>query len=199
MSESEGRCGMSEASTPRLRMADRTLVAPAMRLDDLVPTDHPVRSVWQFCLGLDLSSFLDSIRSRSDRPGHPAADPRLLIALWLFATIEAVSSARHLADLCVSHHAFIWLAGGVSLNYHSLSAFRSAHADALDGLLTQSVAALANEDLIDLNRVSVDGMRVRANAGAASFHRKKTLEEHLDEANKQVADLKAEADAPGKQ
>src|SRR5262249_59629863 len=66
--------------------------------------------------------------------------------------------------------------------------------DFLDGLLTHSVAVLREQDLVDLNRVAIDGMRVRACAGAASFRRRQTLEEHLAEAKDQVARLKEEMD-----
>src|SRR5262249_17084222 len=107
-------------------------------------------------------------------------------------------SARALAWLCQHHNAFRWLVGGVSVNYHSLSDFRSGHVDFLDRLLTHSVAVLREQDLVDLNRVAQDGMRVRASAGAASFHRKAPLEEHLQEAQEQVRLLKEElADDPG--
>ena len=45
----------------------------------------------------------------------------------------------------------------------------------LDDLLTSSVAALLAEDLVDLNRVAQDGMRVRASAGATRFKRRETI------------------------
>ncbi|MHB1423194.1 MAG: transposase [Gemmataceae bacterium] len=48
------------------------------------------------------------------------------------------------------------------------------------------------EELVDLNRVAQDGMRVRANAGAASFRRRPTLEHGLEEARTQVQRLRAE-------
>src|SRR5262249_19623433 len=107
---------------------------------------------------------------------------------------EGVGSARALDYLCTHHNAFRWLAGGVSVNYHTLADFRTGHLEFLDGLLTHSVAVLREQDLVDLNRVAIDGMRVRACAGAASFHRKATLEEHLQEARDQVARLKEELD-----
>jgi hypothetical protein len=53
---------------------------------------------------------------------------------------------------------------------------------------------LREQNLVDLNRVATDGMRVRASAGAASFRRKPTLEECLEEARDQVARLKEEMD-----
>jgi transposase len=185
---------MSDRPPPRLRQADRSKVIPTMPLEDLIDSDHQARLVWDFCLGLDLSPLYDAVGSREGGPGHPAADPRIHVALWLYATLEGVGPARALARLCVHHAAFRWIAGGVSVNYHTLADFRVGHATWLDGLLTHSVAVLREQDLVDLNRVAQDGMRVRACAGAASFHRKATLEEHLEEARDQLARLREEMD-----
>jgi transposase len=177
-----------------LRLADRQQILPAMPLEALLDSDHQARLVWDFCQGLDLSCLYEQIRSRLGGPGHPAIDPRLCVALWLYATLEGVGSARALAWLCSQHHAFRWLCGGVSVNHHTLSDFRVGHLDLLDQLLSHSVAVLREQGLVDLNRVAHDGLRVRASAGAASFHRRPTLEECLREAEEQVARLKEELD-----
>jgi transposase len=186
-----------------LRLPDRQQVLAAMPLDGLLDTDHQARVVWDFCTGLDLSALYDRIGSRHGGPGRAAIDPRLCVALWLYATLEGVGSARALARLCQEHNAFRWLTGGVAVNHHTLSDFRVDHVELLDGLLTHSVAVLREQDLVDLNRVAQDGVRVRASAGAASFRRKATLEECLQEAWDQVARLKEELDddpaAPSRQ
>jgi transposase len=179
---------------PRLRSPDRQSVLPPMPLEDLLDSDHQARVVWDFCLGLDLTPLFDEIRSRVGGPGRAALDPRLGVALWLYATLEGVGSARALDWLCVEHNAFRWLTGGVSVNYHTLADFRVDHLGFLDGVLTHSVAVLREQDLVDLNRVAQDGMRVRASAGAASFRRRPTLEECLEEAEDQVRRLKEEMD-----
>jgi transposase len=185
---------MSERPAPRLRTADRSQVIPSMPLEGLLDTDHQARLVWEFCRSLDLSPLYDKVRSRQGGPGHPAIDPLICLALWLYATLEGVGSARALARLCSEHNAFRWLAGGVSVNHHTLADFRVANLEFLDGLLTHSVAVLREQGLVDLNRVAIDGMRVRACAGAASFRRKQTLEEHLAEAQDQIDRLKRELD-----
>jgi transposase len=183
---------------PRLRTVDRRQLVPARPLEDLLDTDHQARLVWDCALGLDLSVLYDQIHSRVGGPGRAAIDPRICVALWLYATREGVGSARALAWLCENHNAFRWLVGGVSVNHHTLSDFRVGHLDMLDQMLTHSVAVLREQDLVDLNRVAPDGRRVRASAGAASFHRRRTLEEHLQEAREQVQRLKQELhDDPG--
>ena len=171
---------------PRLRCAHRQRILPAMPLENLLEEDHQARLVWDFALGLDLAPLFDRIRAVEGHPGAPPADPRILVALWLYATLEGVGSAHALAWLCLHHNAFRWIVGGVSVNHHSLSDFRSGHVEFLDRLLTHSVAVLREQDLVDLNRVAQDGMRVRASAGAASFHRRPTLEEHLHQAREQA-------------
>ncbi|MDQ3966515.1 MAG: IS1182 family transposase [Actinomycetota bacterium] len=169
-----------------------------MLLEDLLAPEHSARTVWQFVQGLDLRPLLETIRSVEGRPGRPAIDPRILVALWLYATIEGIGSARAVAWLCLHHHGFRWLCGGVEVNYHTLADFRVAHLDVLDELLTHSVATLMEQDLVDLNRVAQDGMRVRASAGGASFRRRPTLERCLQEARAQAQHLRDEvASDPG--
>jgi transposase len=185
----------SVAGQPRLREPMRGQIElRAVDLDSLIGADHPARVFWAYVERLDLRALEDAIKSREGHPGHPAAAPRLLLALWLYATSEGVGSARALAELCGSHDAYRWLCGGVSVNYHSLSDFRVGYSALLDDLLTQNVAALIGAGLIDLERLAQDGVRVRAAAGAASFRRRKTIEEHLAQARDLVAQLAREVD-----
>ena len=95
---------------PRLRMAERGQVdLRAVSLDDLVPADHRVRLVWRFVEGLDLSALMAGIKAVEGRPDHPPADPRILMALWLFATTQGIGSARALARRCVEDIPFQWV------------------------------------------------------------------------------------------
>jgi transposase len=183
---------------PRLRRADRQTLVPAMPLDDLLTPQHPARAIWAFVQGLDLSPLLAPIRAVEGHPGRPPIDPQIPVALWLLATVEGIGSARALDSLGTHHHAFRWICGNVAVNYHSLSDFRVGQLEFVDDLLTHSVAALLEQDLVDRNRVAQDGMRVRARAGAASFRRRPTLEQCLQEAHTQVQRLRAELETdPG--
>ena len=179
---------------PRLEYANRCQgELRSDSLDQLLPPEHPVRPVWAFVESLDLSALLAGIRARAGAAGAPAIDPRILVALWLWATTEGVGSSRALEDLCQNHLAYRWLCGGVSVSYHTLADFRTEHGAVLDQLLTQSVAVLLREQLIDLRRVAQDGLRVRAAAGAASFRRPATVAECLEAARAQVEALRAQA------
>ena len=178
---------------PRLRCANRQQVTyRAAALDDLLADDHPARLIWQYVDGLDFGPIHEQIRSIEGHAGRSTADPKILLALWLYATFEGVGSARQLNKLCTMHAAYQWICGDVPMNYHSLADFRTDHSEFLDELLTQSVATLMHEGLVTLNRVAQDGMRGRASAGASSFRREKTLEDCLAEAEEQVQTLRKE-------
>ena len=168
---------------PRYETANRTQIElTPTDLEALLPPGHAARLVWRFVEGLDLSAFYAPIRAREGRAGRPAIDPKILIALWLYATIDGVGSARELDRLCYCHAAYRWIRGGVSVNYHTLSDCRVAQQAALDDLLTQSIATLRHRGIVTLARVAQDGTRVRASAGVGSFRREGTLRECLKDA-----------------
>jgi len=161
-------------------------------LDQLLPDDHRARIVWQFVETLDLAPLYERIRAVEGEAGRDAVDARLLMALWLLATIEGVGSARQLDRLCERDLAYMWICGEVGVNYHLMSDFRTGHGEFLDELLTDTIATLIHQEVITLETVAQDGMRVRASAGSGSFRRRKTLEECREEAARQVQVLKEE-------
>jgi len=166
--------------------------------DELIPQVHQARVIWSVVDKLDLSAFHEPIKAREGVCGRDATDPRLLVALWLYAATRGVGSARELARLCVESRPYRWLCGGVTLNHHSLSDFRVGHAAALDELFTQVLAALVEQGLVKIHRISQDGTRVRACAGASSFRRGQRLEQLLEQAKRHVAELRSLLDAPEK-
>lgn len=166
--------------------------------DSLLPEGHRARLVWDYVVRLDLAELYAQIKAVEGGVGRSRIAPEILLALWLYATLEGVGTARGLARLCEAHDAYRWICGGVQVNYHTLADFRVGHAGVLDGLLTLSVANLMEAGVVKLKRVAQDGMRVRASAGAASFRRQHRLEGCLEEARQQVEALKQQvADDPG--
>ena len=184
---------------PRVQRPNRTqLQWRPIDLEALLPPDHRARVVWDFVEGLDLGPLYQPIKAVEGHAGRSAIDPAILMALWLYATLEAVGSARALARRCEEHDAYRWICGGVSVNYHTLADFRVDHAEVLDGLLTTSVAALMAERLVALTRVAQDGVKIRASAGGASFRRGERLAQCLAEATAQVGALREQLEAdPG--
>src|SRR5215468_3438060 len=161
-------------------------------LDAMLPADHLARVVWRFVKSLDLTPLYAAIESREGEAGRPAADPAVVLALWLYATIEGVGSARELARLVERDIAYRWIAGGVPLNYHGLADFRVDHLAVLDRLLTESVTAMIDQGLVSLAEIVVDGTKVRANASRESFKTGAKLMQIEAKVAERLAQLKAE-------
>lgn len=184
---------VSDDDTPRvLKPVRNQLSLQPTDLEALVPDEHPVRGIWAIVERLDLSPFYDEIAARGSNAGRPATDPAVLLALWLFANAEGVGSARLLDRMCERDAPYRWICGGVPVNYHTLSDFRVKHGKKLDVLLTDVLAALMKQGVVQLKRVAQDGMKVRASAGAASFRRRQSLERCRREAEEQVRKLRRE-------
>lgn len=180
----------------RVRLPNRNQMEfRASDLESLLPEGHRARLVWAYVERQDLKAFYRGIRAVEGGVGRAAIAPEILLALWLYGTLDGVGSGREIARLTEAHDAYRWLCGGVQVNYHTLCDFRKGHGDALDELLSVSIASLMAAGAVKLKEVAQDGMRVRASAGAGSFRRKEKLESCLEAARAEVARLKAELEA----
>ena len=184
-------------SPVRLRTPERRQFEMVPRcLDDLVPPLHAVRQIAEVVEHLEVSAFGHSIRAREGVAGRDATDPKLLVALWLYACVRGIGSAHELARQCQENTAFLWLLGGVTVNHRLLSDFRTDHGQALDQLFTQVIASLVDQGVVKVSRISQDGVRVRVGAGASSFRREERLEKLLEEAKQHVQELREELNSP---
>ena len=180
----------------RIIEADRSQLGwDLVDLDCWLPADHLARVIWAFTGTLDLSALYAAIKSVEGEAGRPAIDPRVLLALWLYATAKGIGSARELDRLCSRDLAYRWLAGGVPLNYHTLADFRVGQAAFLDKLLTDSLTALLAAGVLKLEEIIVDGTKIRAPASRKSYLRAERLEEVEKAAKARVESLKAEVEA----
>ncbi len=186
----------AQRGTARTKLPQRQQVEMRfLSLDQMIEPDHRVRLVWEYAQACDLTELYQRIQAVAGGVGRDAVDPRLLFALWLFATLEGVSSARRLAALTERDIPYLWLCGGVSLNYHLLADFRAHNGELLERLMIDSVAVLLHQKLVALETVAQDGMRVRAHAGSSSFRKEQSLETALAEATEHVQRLKREHQA----
>ena len=181
----------------RLREAQRSQMAwGRIDLDAQLPEDHAARAVWAVIERLDLSKLYGQIEARDEVAGAPAIDPKILLALWVYGTSEGEGSAREIWRLTEMHAGYRWICGGVEVGYHTLSDFRSQQGEALDELITQVLALLMQQHLVELSRIAQDGTRVRASAGAASFRREPTLQALMQQARAHLEAVTREAADP---
>src|SRR6266849_9907140 len=184
-----------EPAVPRLVAIDRRqLLLRTVDVERLVDDEHRVRAIWELVGRLDLRLYHAQIAAVEGSAGREHTDPRLLISLWLYAYSRGISSARELARQCEYEPGCQWLCGLQPVSHRTLSGFRSDNQVALDDLFTQVLGMLSAEGLITLERVTLDGTKIKANAGGNSFRRREKIAAHLEAAREQVRVLNAQAE-----
>lgn len=174
----------------KLRTVDRNLPMLAQIVaEELIPQDHKARAIWALVGHLDLSRFELPLKSRQGCVGRPAWDPHLLVSLWIYAYSERISSARELERLMEWEPGLQWLGGLKTVSCHTLSDFRVDQREALDELFAQLLGVLESQGVLSLERVMHDGTKIRAQAGADTFRREKSLKEHLERARQAVKEM----------
>jgi transposase len=141
-------------------------------VERLIDDDHSARSIWETIGGLDLSLYIAKIAAVEGRAGRDHTAPQLLISLWLYAYSRGISSAREIARRCEFEPAFQWLCGLRPISHRALSGFRSDNNEALGSVFVQVVGVLSAEGLITMERVTLDGTKIKANASGNTFRRK---------------------------
>lgn len=183
-----------EVSRPRMVAVDRRqMVLRAIEVERLIEEDHSARSIWALVGRLDLGLYYAEIGAVEGRAGREHTDPQVLISLWLYAYSRGISSAREVARRCDYEPAFQWLCGLEPVSYRTLSGFRSGHQAALKDLFVQVLGMLSAEGLITLERVTLDGTKIKASAGGNTFRRREKLQAHLQLAREQVDLMDEEA------
>lgn len=190
---------VSNLKNARVNRPERTQVEMRfLALDQMLDKNHRARIVWQFVESLDIEPLYDGFKATIGEKGRNAIAPEILLALWLMATIDSISSARELARRTTTDIPYMWLCGGVSVNYHTLSDFRSGNAEYFEKMLVDTVTAMMSQGFVTLETVAQDGMRVRANAGSSSFRRQPKLEELHQQAQAHVEKLREESEDESK-
>ena len=150
---------------PRLALIDRSqLLLHSVDVENLIEPEHSARSIWELIGRLDLSHYYSEIAAGEGHAGRDHTAPQLLISLWLYAYSRGISSAREIARRCAFEPGFAWLCGLQPISHRTLAGFRSAHKEALDDLFVQVVGMLSAEGLITMERVTLDGTKIKANA-----------------------------------
>lgn len=158
----------------------------AIDVEKLIEEDHPARGIWAMVNQLDLTRLQLKIKAVEGRAGQSSLDPRLLMSLWIYGYSEGVSSAREISRMCGYEPGCQWLTGMQPVNYHTLSDFRVDHKEELDEFFVQVLGLLSAGGFIEMKRITQDGTKIKAQAGAASFRREQRIREHLEMAREQV-------------
>jgi transposase len=167
------------------------LLPPDIR--DWLPADHLAWFVLDVVDQLDMDPFLAAYRA--DGHGRAAYEPRMLLAVLLYAYATGIRSSRQIERRCHEDIAFRVLSGNTSPDHVTIARFRVRHEQALAGLLIQSLKLCAAAGMVRLGLVALDGTKIEANAAAAANRTHAKLTEQVAELLEQAAQADRAEDA----
>jgi transposase len=136
------------------------LMPPSLR--EWLPEDHMAWFIIDIVDKLDLSAFYHG--RREDGWGRAAYDPKMMVAVLLYAYATGVRSSRAIERRLTEDIAFRVIAANNRPDHVTIARFRNTFAEALNGLFGQVLGLCVRADLVDPSVVAVDGTKLEANA-----------------------------------
>jgi transposase len=174
------------------------LLPPSLR--DWLPADHLAYFVADLVEDLDLQPILNTYGDLTR--GTVPYDPRMLVAVLLYAYAVGVPSSRQIARRLHEDIAFRVLAANTTPDFRTISEFRKQHLVALRGLFVQVLRLCQHAGLVTLGHIALDGTKLKANASkhkAMSYDRmgkeEGRLQAEVDGLLQQATDADAQDDA----
>jgi transposase len=137
------------------------LMPPSVR--EWLPAGHLAWWLLEVVEQLELDEFYAVYRA--DGSGRPAHEPRMMVALLVYAYCVGERSSRRIERLCEQDVAFRVIAANRAPDHTTISRFRKRFAGPLAELFIQVLAMCAKAGMVRVATVAVDGTKLAANAG----------------------------------
>jgi len=164
----------------------QTLLLPT-NLRDIIPKDHLCYLIEDVIDQLDFISFDKEVEG----PGNPSYHPRICLKIIINGICERVTSTRKLEKLTYENVVFRYLAENLNPDFHTIALFRKENKQLIKQSFLETVEIAMNLNMVNLNKLYLDGTKVKANASTRKSFTKKEVgflsdfvDGHLDEMDK---------------
>jgi transposase len=164
---------------------DQELLLPPS-LKDWLPNDHLAWFVLDAVEELDLSDFYADYRE--DGWGAAAHDPKMMVALLIYAYSVGVRSTRTIERHCQEHVAFRVICAGQTPDHATIGRFKKRHECAIAELFGGVLELCARSGLVKVGVVAVDGTKI---AASATHHANRSYQQIAEEILKEAAEIDA--------
>ena len=130
-------------------------------LGELIPDNHVVRVVRDVIDRINIDPILNKYKGGGASSFHP----KMMLKVIVYGYLSNIYSSRKIEQAVASNIYFMWLAGMQRPDHNTINRFRS---DKLKGVLkevfAQVVTLMADQGLMDIKTIYVDGTKLEANA-----------------------------------
>lgn len=155
-------------------------------LEEMIPEKHPVRVVNDIVERIEIGELEKSYKGGGASSYHP----RMLLKVLIYAYLRNVYSSRKIEAALTENVHFMWLSGGAKPDHNTISDFRSKRlAGQLKGIFNRVVMLLAEEGVVTLRELTVDGTKIEANANRYTFVWGRAIKVSRERIEKQLREL----------
>lgn len=165
-----------------------------LTIADCLPADHLARFIVVIVGMLDLSAFYAYYAAVGGEP----IDPKVLLALLLYAYATGMFSSRQIEQATYEVIPFRFLGGGLHPDHSTLAWFRKQFLPEIKLVFAQVLLIAHELGYLKLGNISLDGSRMHADASkskAVSYGRLLQLEERLQQEVEELLALSEQTDA----
>ena len=149
-------------------------------LDEMVSKAEEVRVLSEAMDRLDWTILEKTYFER----GTPAYPPKVMTKILVYAYSKGIRSSRRIEELLHSDVRYMWLAGMLKPDFHTIARFRKEKFEALSELFADSARLCKDLGLVNLNIAALDGTKMLANASVKSLYDRKRLDKELEAVKK---------------
>ena len=161
-----------------------SLIPPSY--DDLVPKNHPVRIVNTIVDHLDISYLEKSYKGGGTSSYHP----RMLLKVVIYSYLRNIYSSRKIEQALQENVHFMWLSGQSKPDHNTINDFRGKRLKGkFKNIFNQVVELLADQGVLSLKELYVDGTKIEANANRYTFVWGKSIKTSKERIKKQLKEL----------
>jgi len=150
-------------------------------LRDIIPKDHICFLIEEVVQELDFSDFDKEVEG----PGNPTYHPRIIIKIILNGICDRITSTRKLEKLTIENIVFRYLSENLSPDFHTIAMFRKDNHALIKKCFLQTIKIAKRLDMVNLNKLYLDGIKVKANASKSKTFTKEEIDFLSDFVDKQ--------------
>ena len=154
--------------------------------EELIPENHPVRIVNDILEKVNIEPLLKAY----SKEGNPSYHPVMMLKVMVFAYMNNIYSSRKIEKALRENINFMWLSNMSIVDHNTVSRFRTHKLQAaFKDIFSQVVMLLAEEGLVSLRQVFVDGTKIEAQAGRYTFVWANAIKTNKEKMLRQLEDL----------
>jgi transposase len=155
-------------------------------LEELIEANHPVRVVNEVINGIDLKPLLKEYKGGGTSSYHPS----MLLKVVVYSYLVNIYSSRKMETAVKENIHLMWLSGMNKPDHNTLNRFRSERLkNVLKDIFVQVVQLLAQQGLVSLKEIYVDGTKLEANANKYTFVWGNAIKTNKEKIKKQLDEL----------